>query len=98
MSCGLIEKLEGLVQGERRPDTVVLMDMPPEIGLARAKARGDLDRFEQEAQTFFERVREGYLDRAKQDPNRYVIVNAAEALPQVQHALEAMAARWFDGP
>ena len=98
MSYGLIEKLEELVQGERRPDTVVLMDMPPEIGLARARARGDLDRFEQEAQTFFERVREGYLDRAQQDPNRYAIVNAAEALPQVQHALEAMAARWFDGP
>ena len=98
LSFGLIEKLEELVQGERRPDTVVLMDMPPEIGLARAKARGDLDRFEQEAQTFFERVREGYLDRAKQDTNRYAIVNAAEALPQVQHALEAMAGRWFDGP
>ena len=98
MSFGSIEKLEELVQGERRPDTVVLMDMPPEIGLARARARGDLDRFEQEAQTFFERVREGYLDRAQQDPNRYAIVNAAEALPQVQHALEAMAARWFDGP
>jgi dTMP kinase len=98
MSFGLIEKLEELVQGERRPDTVVLMDMPPKIGLARAKARGDLDRFEQEAQTFFERVREGYLDRAKQDHGRYAIVNAAEPLPQVQHALEAMASRWFDGP
>ena len=98
MSFGLIEKLEELVQGERRPDTVVLMDMSPEIGLARAKARGELDRFEQEAQTFFERVREGYLHRAKQDPSRYSIVNAAEPLPQVQNALEAIAERWLDGP
>lgn len=97
MSLDLIEKLEELVQGERRPDTVVLMDMPPAIGLARARARGELDRFEQEAQVFFERVREGYMGRAKQDPDRYVIVDATETLPQVQRVLETMAARWLDG-
>ena len=91
-----INKLEELVQGERRPDTVLLMDMPPEIGLKRASARGALDRFEQEAQAFFERVREGYLRRANLDPKRYVIVDAAETLPQVQDALASVAARWFD--
>ena len=96
MSEVQINKLEELVQGERRPDTVLLMDMPPEIGLKRASARGALDRFEQEAQAFFERVREGYLRRANLDPKRYVIVDAAETLPQVQDALASVAARWFD--
>lgn len=96
MSEEQISKLEELVQGERRPDTVLLMDMPPEIGLKRASARGALDRFEQEAQAFFERVREGYLRRANLDPKRYVIVDAAETLPQVQDALASVAARWFD--
>ena len=96
MSVEQINKLEELVQGDRRPDTVVLMDMPPEIGLQRAKARGTLDRFEQEAQAFFERVREGYLHRAKVDSERYVIVDAAETLPQVRDALASVAARWFD--
>ena len=96
MSVEQINKLEELVQGDRRPDTVVLMDMPPEIGLQRAKARGTLDRFEQEAQAFFERVREGYLHRAKVDSERYVIVDAAETLAQVQDALASVAARWFD--
>ena len=96
MSVEQINKLEELVQGNRRPDTVLLMDMPPEIGLQRAKARGALDRFEQEAQAFFERVREGYLHRAELDPKRYVIVNAAEPLPKVQDALSSVAARWFD--
>jgi len=96
MSVEQINKLEELVQGDRRPDTVLLMDMPPEIGLQRAKARGALDRFEQEAQAFFERVREGYLHRAKLDSKRYVIVDAAEPLPKVQDSLSSVAARWFD--
>lgn len=96
MSVEQINKLEELVQGDRRPDTVLLMDMPPEIGLQRAKARGALDRFEQEAQAFFERVREGYLRRAKLDPKRYVIVDAAKPLPKVQGSLSSVAARWFD--
>lgn len=96
MSIEQINKLEELVQGDRRPDTVLLMDMPPEIGLQRAKARGALDRFEQEAQAFFERVREGYLYRAKLDPERYVIVDAAEPLPKVQDTLSSVVARWFD--
>ena len=96
MSEVQINKLEELVQGERRPDTVLLMDMPPEIGLKRASARGALDRFAQEAQAFFERVREGYLRRANLAPKRCVIVDAAEPLPQVQDALASVAARWFD--
>ena len=96
MSVEQINKLEELVQGNRRPDTVLLMDMPPEIGLQRAKARGALDRFEQEAQAFFERVREGYLHRAKLDSKRYVIVDAAEPLPKVLDSLSSVAARWFD--
>jgi len=96
MSFEQINKLEELVQGARRPDTVVLMDMPPEIGLQRAKARGALDRFEQEAQAFFERVREGYLHRARLDPERYVIVDAAGTLVEVQDTLASVATRWFN--
>ena len=52
LSAELIGKLEALVQGDRRPDTVILLDMPPQVGLARAKVRGVLDRFEQEGQAF----------------------------------------------
>ena len=95
LSAKHIGKLEALVQGDRRPDTVILLDMPPEIGLARAKARGALDRFEQEKHAFFERVRQGYLGRAAEFPDRYVIVDAAQELSRVQKSLEAAMARWF---
>lgn len=97
LSAELIGKLEALVQGDRRPDTVILLDMPPKIGLARAKARGTLDRFEQEGQAFFERVRQGYLERAAAFPDRYVVVDAALELGEVQASLEAVMARWSIG-
>ena len=94
LSAEHIGKLEALVQGDRRPDTVILLDMPPEIGLARARARGALDRFEQEKHAFFERVRQGYLGRAAEFPDRYVIVDAAQELGKVQKSLEAVTAGW----
>ena len=94
LSAELISKLETLVQSDRRPDTVILLDMPPQIGLARAKARGALDRFEQEGQAFFECVRQGYLERAAAFPDRYVVVDAAQELSEVQASLEAMMERW----
>ena len=94
LSAALIGKLEALVQGDRRPDTIILLDMPPQIGLARAKARGALDRFEQEGQAFFERVRQGYLERAAAFPDRYVVIDAAAELSEVQASLEAMMERW----
>ena len=94
LSAELIGKLEVLVQGDRRPDTVILLDMPPQIGLARARARGALDRFEQEEQAFFERVRQGYLKRAAAFPDRYVVVDATQELSEVQRSLEAVMAMW----
>ena len=94
LSAELIGKLESLVQGDRRPDTVILLDMPPEIGMVRARARGALDRFEQEEQAFFERVRQGYLERADQFPDRYVVVDAAQNLIDVQKSLEAVMTSW----
>jgi dTMP kinase len=94
LSAELIGKLESLVQDGRVPDTVILLDMPPEIGMARARARGALDRFEQEEQSFFERVRQGYLERAARFPDRYIVVDAAQDLGGVQKSLEAVMRNW----
>ncbi len=78
-----IEQLENLVQGTFRPDHVVLLDAPVETGMTRARHRGELDRFEQEAVAFFERIRQTYLNRAAADPTRYHIVDAAQPLEAV---------------
>lgn len=78
-----IALLEQLVQGELRPDRIVLLDAPVETGMTRARHRGELDRFEQEAVDFFQRIRATYLRRAHADPARYQIVDAARDLEVV---------------
>lgn len=83
VSMDRIGQLETLVQGDLRPDHVMLLDAPVDVGLARARHRGQLDRFEQEAAAFFERVRQTYLKRAAAEPARYHVINAAQALDSV---------------
>lgn len=87
LSHARIAVLEEFVQGELRPDLTLVFDLPVEIGLARAAARGQLDRFEREARSFFEAVRQTYLQRAAAEPQRYRIVDAAQPLAQVQDSL-----------
>ncbi|MEP9316384.1 dTMP kinase [Pseudomonas sp. LABIM340] len=85
-----IAQLEGFVQGGLRPDLTLVFDLPVEIGLSRAAARGRLDRFEQEGRAFFEAVRNTYLDRAHAEPGRYHILDAAQSLAEVQRDLDKL--------
>lgn len=85
-----IEQLENFVQGELRPDLTLIFDLPVEIGLSRAAARGRLDRFEQEGLGFFEAVRNAYLQRARQAPTRYQVIDAGQPLAAVQRDLQAL--------
>jgi len=82
-----IAALEQWVQGELRPDLTLILDVPVEIGLARASQRGELDRFEREKQTFFEQVRNAYLTLAEQHPERIRIIDASPELEIVQAQL-----------
>lgn len=88
MDVQAIAWLEHLVLGDLRPDLTLLLDAPVEIGMRRAKHRGDLDRFESEALAFFERVRQAYRQRAESEPARYRLIDAAQPLPDVQRCIE----------
>jgi len=90
LSVERIAALEQFVQGELRPDLTLVFDLPVEVGLARAAARGRLDRFEQEGQAFFEAVRQAYLQRARREPQRYDLLDAAQPLEAVQRAIDAL--------
>jgi len=72
-----ISKLEALVVADTMPDLTILLDVPVEIGLKRARSTGEPDRIEAEKQDFFERVRKAYLARAKAFPERIVVVDAS---------------------
>lgn len=91
-----IAQLEQFVQGDLRPDLTLIFDLPIEVGLARAAARGRLDRFEQEGRGFFDAVRHAYLQRAAQAPQRYHVLNAAQTLEQVQADLDALLPRLLE--
>lgn len=79
----VISELETMVQSELRPDLTLILDLDPNTGLARAKKRGELDRFENEQLEFFEKVRAAYLDIAANSPERCVVINAANELEVV---------------
>ena len=85
-----IAQLEQWVQGNLRPDLTLLLDMPVKQGLQRAGQRSAPDRFEQEQEHFFERVRETYLIRARQEPARFRVIDAAPTLEQVQQQIAAV--------
>ncbi|MGA2838595.1 MAG: dTMP kinase [Steroidobacteraceae bacterium] len=81
-----IRYLETIVQGARRPDLTLLLDVPVDVGLERSRKRDagkTLDRFERERAEFFERVRGGYLLRARAEPERMAVIDATASIDDV---------------
>lgn len=85
MSFERIAEIEHWVQQGFQPNTTFIFDLPIEIGMARVASRGgETDRFEQEKQDFFEKVRAAYLQRASLAPQRYRVLDASQSLEKVQ--------------
>lgn len=83
-----IAQIEHWVQQGFAPDCTFVLDLPIEIGMQRVKSRGgETDRFEAEQQSFFEKVRHAYLQRAQLAPERYAVIDASQSLPAVQQQL-----------
>ena len=87
LDVAIIAGLESLVQGELKPDLTIILDLDPRIGMQRASERGELDRFEREKIEFFDKVRQTYLDIAAADPERCVVIDAANDLATVSSDL-----------
>lgn len=82
-----IAVLERLVQVGFQPDLTLLFDAPIDISLQRMRDRGTLDRFEQEGLEFMQGVRSAYLSRAKLEPDRFRVVDAARTLDEVSSSV-----------
>ena len=89
MAMNQLQILSDWVQGDLQPDLTLLFDAPVEVGLSRITVRGQKDRIEKEKADFFERVRTVYLERAKQFPERFVIIDATQSLEFVQKQIQA---------
>jgi len=93
-----IDRLAEWVHGDLVPDLTILLDAPVETGMERAGRRSDPDRFESEQSDFFQRVRATYLKIAAQHPERFVVVDAARSLDDVQNKIEDIAAALLGHP
>jgi dTMP kinase len=86
LDTGKLEILEHWVQGSLQPDLTLYFDVPVEVGQQRIRQIKDADRFEQEQASFFQRVRNAYLDRARQFPGRIHIIDSSRPLTEVKAA------------
>lgn len=87
----IIRCLEEIAQGSRRPDLTLLLDADPAVTAPRRASRaGREDRFERENAVFFERVRAGYLEIARREPQRVRLIDASGAVESVQQRIEAI--------
>jgi dTMP kinase len=82
-----LEELERWVHGDLQPDLTLYFDLPTGVARARLDAARSADRFEREQTEFFERVRQGYLDRARRFPGRFRVIDSAAPISQVQCAV-----------
>lgn len=87
LSWEKIAQLEQWVQGSLRPDATILLDIPVELGMERVRKRGEIDRFEQEQLSFFNKIREAYLKLARENPQRFHIVDTRPAIEDVHKQL-----------
>ena len=82
-----IEALERWVHPDLQPDRTLLVDVAPEVAAGRLAAARPADRFEAEQGAFFARVRAAYLERARRDPQRFVILDGSRAPQDIQQQI-----------
>ncbi|HEJ9628302.1 MULTISPECIES: dTMP kinase [Proteus] len=90
----LMLSLRNTVLGDFRPDLTLYLDLDPAIGLARARARGELDRIEKESMDFFYRTRERYQALAKDDDS-IITIDASQAIEKVQADIRQTLTTWL---
>jgi len=88
MDWDKLSQLEQWVHPDLQPDLTLFFDVPVDVARTRLAKNVSLDRFEQEHTDFFERVRDGYHKRVKQNPQRYIVIDAAKPLDVVKKKLE----------
>jgi dTMP kinase len=102
LSIELIRQLHQLLFDDLKPDVTLLLDLSPQVGLKRAwqqlnsgERSGDESRFEGEAVAFHKKVRAGYLELARLEPERFRIIDAAQTQDRVFAAISKAVSSFF---
>jgi dTMP kinase len=80
-----------------QPDLTIVLDLPPEVGLARARGRAVADRLESESLDFHQRVRRTFRALAEADPDRYLVLDARQAPDQIAAAIRVRVTELLSG-
>jgi len=92
VSAAKIETLEQWVQGALQPDLTLLFDVPVEVSVARLAGARSPDKFERESAEFFTRIRNAYLERARQNPARFRVIDGSKPLEEVAKSVQQIIA------
>ncbi len=99
-----IHLLNDIATAALKPERTFLFDLPAATGLTRAKQRMDLrqdlpreDRFEEEALAFHQQVRSGYLILARDEPQRFTVLDGTRSIEELQQAIRASLTGWIKG-
>ncbi len=90
MNMEHINAIRSVVLGDFRPDLTILLDIEPVQGMQRVRSRGQLDRFEQSDMSFFERVRNTYLEYAREHDDFVKVIDASLSLDEVSSQVKAV--------
>ena len=96
LSIDKLTQLEHWVHGDMQPDLTLLFDVPLEVARERLQKSRDLDKFEQEQEDFFVRVRQVYLQRAAQFPKRIRVIDSTKPIDQISREVQQIAAAMSD--
>lgn len=95
-----VRAVENIACHGLKPDLTLLLDVDPVVGVHRALARNadqnmDESRMEQETATFYERVRNGYLELSRSEPERIKLINARDSVEKVRKVVESTVLRFL---
>ena len=87
LGLDLIDQLHGVIFEHIAPDLTLLLDLPIEAGLGRRRAAGDANRFERKVTDFHQAVRDGFLQLASREPERFALIDASQNLEEVSESV-----------
>ena len=90
LDVGRIAQLEHWVSQDFTADMTLLLDVPVEIGMSRVESRGKKDRIELEATDFFNRVRQAYIDRSEQFPERIKLIDSSQTVDHTKQQIKVI--------
>jgi dTMP kinase len=93
---GFINALEKAIVGPTRPQLTLIFDLDPQVGLARAHSRGDAvaeDRYERKGLAFHRKLRDGFLDILRRDPQRCRLIDASQTVEEVEESVWSIVSR-----